>query len=389
MNINEAKLVLLRTHVAALAHGRRANGMQLESGPGIGKTDGVHQETMDLARATGEPAGLVVFMLATISSVDVQGFMLPQKSAEGTLDSTFSTPPWMPTKANTIVYEPDGTMHAAGTWTHAIPRVGNLFLDEFGQAEDEVKKPAAELLYKGNVGTKHLPPLWRVVAASNRLSDRSGVMRELMFIVNRRCKLSIEANLPAWLEWANARPPETRPHYLSLSFAQKNPDLVFRDAVPPGSDPFCTPRTLCLLDQDLAALRSDKDIKADRLPTDDIAREVAAGWIGGGEAAQFFTHLRYADELPDISEIEKDPGKAKLPPNKDAQMVCGYMLAHNVNDKNASQMMAYIRRLNIEMQVLAVRAVTAQQDRARHIVNTVGFTNWLKDHKDLLIASRS
>lgn len=389
MNINEAKQVLTRTHLAALKQGRRANGMELKSGPGVGKTDGVFQETAELAHAIDEPVGLVPFMLATISSVDVQGFMLPVKSSEGSLDSTFSTPPWMPTKANTIVFEPDGTIHQAGTWTGPIPRVGNLFLDEFGQAEDEVKKPAAELLYKGNVGTKRLPDLWRVVAASNRLSDRSGVMRELMFIVNRKCTLNVDAHLPSWLEWANARPPESRPHYLSISFAQKNPDLVFRDAVPPGSDPFCTPRTLCLLDQDLAALRSDKDVRADRLPTDDIAREVAAGWIGGGEAAQFFTHLKYADELPDVADIERDPKKAKLPANKDAQMVCGYMLAHNVNDKNAPQMMAYIERLNIEMQVLAVRAVTAQQDRARHIVNTQAFTHWLKNNKDLLIASRS
>jgi hypothetical protein len=38
-----------------------------------------------------------------------------------------------------------------------VPRVGILFLDEFAQAEDEVKKPAAELILNGNVGTWRLP----------------------------------------------------------------------------------------------------------------------------------------------------------------------------------------------------------------------------------------
>jgi hypothetical protein len=55
------------------------------------------------------------------------------------------------------------------------------------------------------------------------MSDRSGVMRELMFIVNRRCKLNIDASLPAWLNWAQSQPDHSRPHYLTMSFAQKNP----------------------------------------------------------------------------------------------------------------------------------------------------------------------
>ena len=389
MNISEAKQVLQRTHIAALDRGHRASGVHLESGSGVGKSDGVRQETADLARLTGRPAGLVTLMLATISSVDVRGFLLPHKSADGTLDSTFSTPPWYPTRANTEVVEPDGTWHRAGTWDGPMPDVGNLFLDEFSQAEDDVKKPAAELIYKGSVGTCHLPPLWRVVSAGNRLSDRSGVLRELMFIVNRRCKLTIDASLPAWLEWANAQAPEVRPHYLAMSFAQKNPDLVFRDAVPPGAEPFCTPRTLCLLNQDLMALRSAADTRADRLPTDSLSREVAVGWIGAGEAAQFFTHLKYADELPDIADIERDPQKAKLPANRDAQMVCGYMLAHNVTEANSPKMIDYIKRLHIEMQVLAVRAITAQKERAVHIISTAGFSSWLKSNKDLLVASQS
>jgi hypothetical protein len=391
MDLNAAKTVMERTHIAALDAGYRANGLYLESGPGLGKSDAVFQTAAALAAHLNVPVGLVVFMLATISSVDVRGFMLPTKPVEagGAMGTIFSLPPWYPVRSNMIVIEPDGTVHREGTWTGETPQVGILFLDEFAQAEDEVKKPAAELIYKGNVGPTELPRGWRVIAAGNRMSDRSGVMRELMFIVNRRCKLSIDASLPAWLSWANAQPPHLRPHYLSMSFAQKNPDLVFRDAVPPGSDPFCTPRTLCLMDRDLQALRSPDDIKKDRMPLDGIAREVAAGWIGGGEAAQYYTHLKYADELPDIADIERDPATAKLPPNRDAQMVAGYMLAHGVNKRNADKVMGYLKRMQIEMQVLSVRAITAQQERAKDIVNSQQFSAWLLKNKELLFASRA
>lgn len=384
MNINDAKQVLLATHLAALDAGERASGMHLESGPGVGKSDGVTQYAQLLAEKINQPVGMVPFMLATISSVDVRGFLLPNKGPNGTIDSTFSTPPWFPVQANTTVVEPDGTVHRAGRFQGPVPEVGVLFLDEFSQADEEVKKPAAELVYKGNVGTTHLPSNWRVVSAGNRVSDRSGVLRELMFLVNRRCRLSIDAHLPSWLEWANGQVPEARPHYLTMSFAQKNPDLVFRDAVPPGTDPFCTPRTLCMLDKDLRALSGNRD----KIPLDGLAREVAAGWIGAGEAAQYFTHLKYADELPDMIDIERDPDKAKLPPNKDAQMVCGYMLAHNVTQKNAPQVIKYVERLNIEMQVLAFSAVMQQKARSAHITASNGFVKWVTKHKDLLAAAR-
>jgi hypothetical protein len=390
MNLSEAKSVIVNTHIAAHTLGRRAQGFHLVSGPGIGKSDTIEQCVIELARTLGEPVGLHVFMMATIGSADVRGFMYPSRDkTTGALETVFSTPPWYPNCENTIVYEPDGTRHAEGSYTGDVPDVGILFLDEFSQAEDDVKKPAAELIYKGHVGNKHLPINWRVVSAGNRMTDRSGVLRELMFLVNRRCLLSIDANLPSWLNWANAQPPEHRPHHMTISFAQKNPDIVFKDSVPEGYDPFCTPRTLCLMDQDLRSLRSASDIAHNRLPLDPVAREVCAGWIGKASAAQFYTHLKYADELPDLDDVVKDPKGAKLPAARDAQMVCAYMLAHSVDDKNADAIMVYTERLNIEMQVLTVSAVTAQDARAANIINTKGFGAWLSKNKKLLIASRS
>ena len=290
-----------------------------------------------------------------------------------------------------VVYEPNGTRHPMGTWAGELPRVGTVFLDEFGQAEDDVKKAAAELVLHGAVGTSVLPEGWRVVAASNRMTDRSGVVRNMAFITNRRMELKVDPSLPAWLEWANKQ--ADRPHYLTLSFAQKNPDLVFRDAVPAGTDPFCTPRTLCMADHVLKAMRSPEDIAKDRLPLDSVAREACAGLMGAGETAQFYVHMKFADELPDIADIESNPSRCKLPSARDAQMVCGYMLAHHVTDKNASAIVKYMERLGTEMQVLAVRAITAQADtfpqRAQAIINTKEMTAWFGRNKDLLIASRA
>jgi hypothetical protein len=393
MDLHQAKQVLVATHLGAIRHDTRANAIEMISGPGIGKSETAVAYCTDLAQQINKPVGLITFMLATISSVDVRGFMLPTKpkTPDGPMGSAFSTPPWFPTQRNIKVAMPDGAIVERGDWQGELPEHGVLFLDEFGQSEDEVKKAAAELLLHGEVGDTKLPRGWRVLAASNRMSDRSGVMRSLMFVVNRRAEILVDASLPAWLTWANAQKPHIRPHYLLLSFAQKNPDLVFRDKVPDGSDPFCTPRTLCLLNRDLMSLRSAEDEKLDRIPLDPLSREIAAGWIGKGEAAQLFSHLRYADEIPDMKDIERDAMKAKLPPNRDAQLVLSYMLAHNVTEKNAKHVIKYLGRMNVEMQVCSVRAITAQSDqsKAAAITGEPEFVSWLAKHKQLLIDSRS
>lgn len=389
MNLNQAKDVMARTHIAALALGNRANAIEMKSGPGIGKSSVVQQMCGEIARTINEPVGLVVEMLATISSVDVRGFMIPQKAADGGLNTVFSTPPWYPIKANTEVFLPDGTRLAKGAFEGPVPRVGICFLDELAQSEDDVKKAAAELLLNGQVGTTRLPIGWRVVAASNRMTDRSGVLRPLTFLTNRRLELPIDPHLPTWNNWVNQLPASARPHHLTVSFANRQPDLVFRDAVPPGDSPFCTPRTLVLMDRDLQALRSPDEIADDRLPMDGVAREVCAGWIGGAESAQYFTHIKFADLLPDMSDIEKDPSSAKLPQGRDAQMVVAFMLAHNLTKGNATKILRYIERLHIEMQVLAMRQISDAEDRKSFAVNTAEWGRWLLKHKDLLFASHA
>ena len=115
--------------------------------------------------------------------------------------------------------------------------------------------------------------------ASNRTSDRSGVLRELMFIINRRGALNIEARLQPWLKWVETQRDHLRPHYLTVSFAQQHPNVVFRDTVPDGYDQFATPRSLCLMDKDLRAIRTEQQVdKGELLDLDDpIAHEMVGG----------------------------------------------------------------------------------------------------------------
>ena len=393
MNLLEAQDVLIRTHIAALNKGERASGYVLQSPPGIGKSEGGgFGYAAKLVVTLNEPVGLVVFMMTTITSPDVRGFMLPLKPQPGEpLQTIFSVPPWYPSRDNAWVVEPDGTWHRPGTWDtdQPLPEVGILFLDEWGQGDEDVKKPAAELILNGSVGTTFLQQGWRVLAAQNRMSDRSGTVREMMFIVNRRCLLEIDASLPTWLEWVDSLPAEKRPHYLTVSYARAHPDTVFRSTVPDGTDPFCTPRSLILMDRDLQALADEDDLAHGKLPMTTVAREICAGWVGNATSGQFFTHLRYADELPDMEDIEQRPTEAKLPPGRDAQMVCAYMMVHHFREDNARNILRYILRMAPEMQILSVGIIQRDERRLKHLVPVREYQTWLMANKDRLIASQS
>jgi hypothetical protein len=407
MNLEQAKNILFHTHISCLAAGERAHGYVLQSGPGVGKTDSIFQLAEQLARYLNMPVGLRIQMIAEITGPDMRGFMIPVKREGSIIPMTvFSTPPWYPDNTNIFVFEPnpDGsvTMHAPGEWQGPLPVVGILFLDEWGQGDEDVRKPGASLIHQGNVGTCELPMGWRVVAAQNRPSDRSGVQRELMHIVNRRCLLDIDPDLATWLNWADDQPDGKRPHHLTRTFARKEPGIVFRPTLPDTADPYCTARSLCAMDLDIRVLRSEEDKLRDKLPMSELARELCAGFIGKPAAAQFFTHLRFADELPDLQDILDTPAEAKVPEGKDAQMIVAYMLADVVTEDTASPVFKYVTRLSREMQILAVGVMTGKSDiavedqakslrqveRTKALVVLPEYTQWLLRHKDVLLASQ-
>jgi hypothetical protein len=391
MDLNQAKLVMLTTHLSAMECSERALCVLMQSGPGIGKSSIVKQMCRDLAKIIKQPIGLVIEMLATVESPDVRGFTTIVPSLiEGELPTTvFAIPPWYPVKHNTWVFTPDNKIYAPGEWPGEIPDVGVLFIDELGQADDAVQKPACELQLNGGVGTTVLPLNWRVVAATNRVSDRSGVMRPLMLAVNRRMLLNVTGEVGPWVKWNDSLPEDQRCHEIIVTFVQQHPTIVFRDAVPEGDEPYMTARTAVMTDRTLKALRGTEDREQNKLPMTDLAREAVAGLIGEGAAAQLFTHMRFFNEIPALSEIVEKPKSAKIPTGKDGQMVACYMLSRRVTEENASPIITYVSRMADEMQILAAGVFNGNPACQKILLGTPEYQELLQKHKDILRASES
>ena len=368
MNIKDAKKLVKSLFMTQIRTGVRYS-VELRSGPGLGKSEGIAQTADELAvelardpeivAMIGEkmrsidgkaaiPFGLKPFFLSTVEQPDIRGFGIPSKDTDGTPIMIYTRAPWMPRTND--------------------PKHGIVFLDEFGQGGHDVQKPAAELLNAGSVGDSKLPITYMVICASNREKDRSGVQRDLAFLSNRRMIINIQPELDAWVEWAEKKAI----HWIAVSFAKVHPGLVFQDEVPVKAGPFCTPRTLVKVSHLI-----------DTMPMN-LFTEACMGYLGEGAGAQFVAHFRVAQEVPDFKEIVANPTKARLPEKDrpDAQYATMQMVAYRVDKDTAAPAFEYLKRMPKEFQVAGLRAALS---KCGDLVRSKGFADWLKQNKDLVM----
>lgn len=371
----------LATFLAAIpALYRSGNALEIESGPGVGKSSTFEQGAAMMSKILGEPFGLVTNILSQMDPIDIKGFCIPVKDPANPakVDARFTSPTVFPNQYNIEVYV-DGAL--AENWDGPLPQRGILFLDEFGQSSVETQKVAAQLILSKRIGEFRLPKGWVVWSASNRLADKSGVNKRLSFVQNRQKTLPIQPDFNAWLSWATT----AGVHPLTITFAKRYPDKVFKDSVPAEPGPYCTPRSLVLCTEDLLAMRTAAHGDM-RLPDDSVALEVINGWLGEGTGTAFVSHIRLANELPELEEVIKGPTKTKVPQRADARFVMASMLAHHTTEKNVKPFFTYVQRMDTEMQVLYVYSLAK---RNSWLMQDEGIDAWMYKNQDLLQAAYS
>ena len=338
--------------------------VELQSSPGLGKSDIIEQLIHSLSVRDGFEWGHAELFLATQTPPDLLGYMMPERrniDGQEYRVSAWTMPAWMMTK--------DGK-----PLSHY--RRGILFLDEYGQGEADVKRASAQLLLKGELGPWRLPEGWAIVAASNRSEDRSGVTKSFDFVINRRAQIEMLPNLDDWTEWAtrnNVSP-------LTITFANQHPEVVFSGKVPEKQGPWCTPRSLVMADKMLMAMTENG-----KLPDGPVAQSVVASLIGTPAARQYFVFVQLENEMPKFDTIVAGPGTVPVPKRPDAQMLVCYNLAHRVSADTVDAVATYMNRFPKEFGVTFVKAATARDYK---LINTPAFKKWCSDNSSLMAALR-
>ncbi len=347
---------------------RAGKSLEIRSSPGRGKSEWVGNLISKMTALTGTQWGFASCFLATMTPTELMGFMIPTNDERtGKVLSRFSMPAWFQT-SDPITGEPDGklvTDYANGV----------LFLDEYGQGEADVKRVSAELLLHGRIGPHVLKKGWTVIAASNFVTDRSGVTKDFDFVINRRTQVDITDDMEGWKDWAFAHGVNP----VLIAFANQNPQIVFSAGVPDKQGPWCTPRSLV----NLGKILDEMSAKDGNLPTDSVAMELAQGTIGSGATAQLMAMIKLGQEMPRYEDIVANPMNAKLPKQPDASMLVCYRLAANVNVKDVQPVVDYVERMPKEFSVTFAKAAVR---RDPGLVNTKRFGDWCTTNATLMAA---
>lgn len=308
--------------------------VMLKSGPGRGKTTTIIESVGLMAQKLGKNLGISIVNTPLLTPMDAQGYLMPERSADGTLQSHYTLPFWWVTAEGKRLEEYDG---------------GVVFLDEVDKADLDVKKILGEMALSGRCGEHRLPPGWVVWMAGNRAGDRSGSTKELDHLINRRFEIDVTDDLPSWVEWAI----KNNVHYSLIGFAESNPHIVFPEAPPERQGPFCTPRSLVSTGELLVKIAGE----GKPLPTDELATEAAAGGIGEAAAAALMATLKLDSELPKMESILASPDKAPLPSAPDAQMLVAYKLAMLADTFNIAPFVTYIERLPADFAITFAKSL--------------------------------
>jgi len=357
---------------------------ELLSPPGIGKSSIIAQTAANMAKKLGAPFCLAVRHLSTLDPTDVAGPLFITKrilkyaGSDHEFESAMNSYPALFPNSKDTVYLPDGTVTTVGEHGE-IPQFGIVFLDELRQAAHDAQKPAARFMDERRVGEWDLRMFggqWSVGAASNNSEDRSGVVKDLAFITNRKMVLQVETNVHILCNYYEDNPIIDP---AGIAYIRACPGSVFTDKVPNSDKPFPTPRSFERCMRMLKTMGTDG-----ALDTSPLAVEVANGFLGEGRGPELIGFLRRVEEMVTIDEILEAPKTARVPDRPDVTWAVVQMLSHHVTVDNGMKLITYLQRLPREMQIVGVSSVmhkcpALQYDKA--------YSAWAAANKDLLMAA--
>ena len=204
-NLSSRETVTIAQAKAILRSMADRQSVLLLAGPGVGKSDCVYQAAADAKLPCRSLVG------TQIAPEDVSG--IPRIVGER---SVFCPP--------RVLLPEDAKPFC-------------LFLDELPACAPDVQKAFYSLLLERRIGEHPLPPGTWVVAAGNRVEDRSLVRALSSALVNRVLLLHVRVDFDEWMTWAHGQKLRAE----ILEFLQANPESLARP-VPTKPGPFSTPR---------------------------------------------------------------------------------------------------------------------------------------------------
>lgn len=220
MSVSDMVTLLSKAYSNIIKYNKRVDkfpSVMLWGPPGVGKSQGVREMAKRITEETGKKTVVTDVRLLLFNPVDLRG--IPTSNVDKTLAV------WL--RPQIFQMDPN-------------PEIINvLFLDELSAAPQSVQAAAYQITLDRRVGEHTLPDNCIVLAAGNRVTDRSVATKMPKALANRLMHVEIEGSFSSWFDWAE----RSGINNLVLDYLKANRSHLFGFNSTSDSLAFPTPRS--------------------------------------------------------------------------------------------------------------------------------------------------
>ena len=235
--------------------------------PGVGKSQAVRQIGNVINEKTGKTVIVTDVRLLLFNPIDLRG--IPVADADRQLAI------WLKPKIFDMKKDKN--------------HINILLLDEISAAPQSVQAAAYQITLDRKVGEHVLPDNCIVIAAGNRITDKSVAYKMPKALANRLLHFNVESKFKSWKAWAIRK--DINP--MVIGFLSFKTDALNKFDPDREDLAFATPRSWEMVSN---LLNNISDNINDIYP-------LIRGLVGTGVASEFRTFANVFHQLPDIKEI--------------------------------------------------------------------------------------
>lgn len=357
MNIIQMKIndmVDLMTPLYAASKPKEVPSLMLWGPPGIGKSESIKAIAKKLETMTGKKVVVTDVRLLLFNPVDLRGIPVADAKRELAV--------WLKPK----IFQMDPSDNI----------INILMLDEISAAPQSVQAAAYQITLDRIIGEHKLPDNCIVMAAGNRVTDKSVAYKMPKALGNRMTHLEMICDIEDWKKWAIPYGIDSRIvgylNYMSshlFKFDPSNDDCAYP-----------TPRSWKMVNDYLSKLNSIE-----------VAFPLIAGSIGLGCATEFKAWTQVFHKLPDVkgilagtvTEVPKEPDVLYA---LSAALVSAIGRETGAAQKKAlSNILTYSMNMPAEFSTLTVKDMVMVEDLRQKILTLGEWITWSRKHKNFIM----
>ena len=331
--------------------------IMLWGAPGVGKSQGIRQVAKRIESETSKKCVVTDVRLLLFNPIDLRG--IPTANADKTLAI------WL--KPQIFQMDPSSKV------------VNILFLDEISAAPQSVQAAAYQITLDRIIGEHKLPDNCIVIAAGNRITDKSVAYKMPRALANRLCHIEVESNFDSWERWAVSAGLSPK----VVAFLSFRRDNLIENENEKDTLAFPTPRSWEMVSNLLKI--SNDDI--------DSVYPLICGCVGSGAASEFRSWCKIFSKLPSIEDIFK--GRCDIIPTGTDSLyalvssMTAYAREHKDDITAISYSIDYALRLPADFSFVLMKNYMAIEEGYKNkLLRIPAFSRWLSTKGKLLNGTR-